>query len=86
MEKENERLREEMENDENTAERVRNQAREQERRLKQLERAVGDMKYKSSGEENELNEVRTGFDNERRKSMGIEQTAAQLQKEHVKLG
>lgn len=55
MEKENERLREEMENDENTAERVRNQAREQERRLKQLERAVGDMKYKSAGEDNELN-------------------------------
>jgi hypothetical protein len=47
---------------------------------------VGDMKYKGTGEENELNEVRNGFDNERRKSMGIEQAAAQLQKEHVKLG
>jgi hypothetical protein len=44
-----------MEGDENAAERVRNQAREQERRLKQLERAAGDMKYKSGGEENELN-------------------------------
>lgn len=74
-----------MQGDQNAAERVRNEAREQERRLKQLERAVGDMKYKATGEESELNQVKNQFDNERRKSMGVEQAAAQLQKQHVRL-
>lgn len=63
MQKENERLKEEMEGDENAGERVRNQARQQERRLKQLERAVGDMKYKGTSEENDLNEAKNLFDN-----------------------
>ena len=63
MQKENERLKEEMQGDENAAERVRLQARQQERRLKQLERAVGDMKYKGNSEENDLNEAKNVFDN-----------------------
>ena len=40
------------------------------------------MKYKDGNEENQLNEVKNTFDNERRKSVGIEQAAAKLQKEH----
>lgn len=43
------------------------------------------MKYKSGSEENEVNEAKNIFDQERRKSMGIEQAAAQLQKEHMNL-
>ena len=43
------------------------------------------MKYKSQNEENELNEAKNLFEGERRKSMGIEQAAAQLQKEHKHL-
>jgi len=37
-----------------------------------LERAAGDVKYKSKAEEQELNEARGFFEGERRKSMGVE--------------
>ena len=47
-----------------------------------MERVTNDLQYKSSNEENELNDARNLFDNERRKSVGIEQAAAKLQKEH----
>lgn len=43
------------------------------------------MRYKTGNEENEMNEAKGLFEGERRKSLGIEQVAAQLQKEHLQL-
>jgi len=37
-----------------------------------LERAAGDIKYKSKAGEQELNEAKNLFEGERRKSMGVE--------------
>ncbi len=53
--------------------------------MKQMERVVSDLKYKGQSEDNELNEAKNMFDNERRKSVGIEEAAARLQKEHKSL-
>lgn len=50
-----------------------------------MERVVSDLKYKSQSEDNELNEAKNMFDNERRKSVGVEEAAARLQKEHKSL-
>jgi polyhydroxyalkanoate synthesis regulator phasin len=50
-----------------------------------MERVTQDIQYKNKHEENELNEAKDLFDGERRKSMGIEQAAAHLQKEHKHL-
>lgn len=50
-----------------------------------MERVTKDLQYKTQNEENELGEAKDMFDGERRKSMGIEQAAAQLQKEHKHL-
>ena len=50
-----------------------------------MERVIKDLQYKAQNEENELEEHRDLFEGERRKSMGIEQAAAQLQKEHKHL-
>jgi predicted nucleic acid-binding Zn-ribbon protein len=46
---------------------------------------MGDATYKNKNEESELNDIKNQFEGERRKSMSIEQTAAQLQKEHKSL-
>jgi len=46
---------------------------------------MGDATYKTKNTQDELNEARGIFEGERRKSVGIETTAAQLQKEHKKL-
>lgn len=50
-----------------------------------MERVTSDLKYKSKGEENQLNDAKNLFENERRKSVGIEEAAARLQKEHAAL-
>jgi hypothetical protein len=85
MEEDNKRLKQDMEENENAAEKVQNEAKEMERRQKQLERVMGDATYKQKNTESELNEALGLFEGERRKSMGIETTAAQLQKEHKRL-
>jgi predicted nucleic acid-binding Zn-ribbon protein len=50
-----------------------------------VERVTNDIKYKNRNEENELEEAKNLFENERRKSVGIEEAAARLQKEHKHL-
>ena len=78
-------LKDDIDNVDTNAERIKNEAREQERRLRQMERVTNDLKYKSQNEEKELDEAKNIFEGERRKSMGIEQAAAQMQKEHKHL-
>ena len=50
-----------------------------------MERVTNDLKYKSQNEDNELGQAKQMFEGERRKSMGIEQAAAHLQKDHQRL-
>ena len=54
MEKENQMLKDDIDNVDTNADRIRNEAREQERRLRQMERVTNDLKYKSQNEEKEL--------------------------------
>ena len=47
-------LKDDIDNVDTNADRIRNEAREQERRLRQMERVTNDLKYKSQNEEKEL--------------------------------
>lgn len=60
-------------------------AKELERQGKNLERTVNELGRKSNLQEEEMNELKNMYDNERRKSMAVEKSIGQMQNENRNL-